>query len=120
MNTLHKTTQPAYDKYGNKVEAKTTVQAESVVHAAWELDPRDLDRAGKAATIEALTALTSMERALGKIERAGGLVESGGEFGQIFQTAATKFVRGGFRNSKIIWMKELQLLKQRLLAESGQ
>ena len=38
MSTLHKTTQPAYDKYGNKVEAKATVQA---AESQWE---RDLDR----------------------------------------------------------------------------
>ena len=119
MNTLHKTTQPAYDKYGNKVEAKATVQAGRSEVAEFR---RDVDSASKDADAEALRAISILENAARNIERIDNrsTMTGRGEFTTSFERAIKTIALSGFRNGKITWKHHLNRLKRELYDESAQ
>ena len=116
MNTLHKTTQPEYDKYGNKVEAKATVQAGRSEVAEFR---HDLAIAIRKANTEALSAIKAIEYAARNIERIDNQMTGRGEFISIFEKTLKAIGAGGMRNGKIAWKGYLQNLNQELEKESA-
>ena len=116
MSTLHKTTQPAYDKYGNKVEAKATVQAGRSEVAEFR---HDLATAVREADSVALGAIKAIEWAASKIERIDNQMTGRGEFISIFEKTLKAIGAGGMRNGKIAWKGHLQRLNQELEKESA-
>lgn len=106
-----------YDKYGNRVEARATVQAGRSEVAEFR---RDVDAAYKDADAEALRAISVLQTAARNIERIDNRMTGRGEFITSFERAIKTIAMKGFQGGKVYWKHHLNNLKRELYEESAQ
>jgi len=117
MSALQKTTEQAYDNYGNKIEAKETVQSGRSEVAEFR---RDAASAIREADVEALRAISVLQDATRNIDRIDNEMTGRGEFISIFQRTLKTIAANGVGNGRIAWKGHLQKLKQNLDKEAAQ